>query len=65
MKTNESNIDRTIRVVLGVILLVAGFGALNGFWAIIADIVGVILLVTAALGFCPLYFLLRISTVKK
>jgi hypothetical protein len=30
--------------------------------AIVADIIGVVLLITSAVGFCPLYALLKLST---
>ncbi len=65
MKLNESNTDRIIRAVAGVVLLFLGFGGtLSGTLAIVADVVGLILLVTAALGFCPLYAIFKIGTLK-
>jgi hypothetical protein len=65
MKLNESNIDRIIRAVAGVVLLYLGFGgALNGALAVVADVVGAVLLLTGAVGFCPLYALLKLSTKK-
>ena len=66
MKLNESNIDRIIRAVAGVVLLYLGFaGVLAGGLGIAADVVGVVLLATAAIGFCPIYALLKIGTLKK
>ena len=66
MKINESNLDRIIRAVAGVVFLYLGFGGvLAGGLAIAADVVGVIMLATAAIGFCPMYTLLKISTFKK
>jgi hypothetical protein len=66
MKRNESNLDRILRVVFGAVLLFVGFGGvLSGTWAIVADIIGVILVLTGIVGFCPLYALIHISTVKK
>ena len=62
---NESNLDRIIRAVLGVVLLFLGFGgALTGALAIVADVVGIVLLLTSAVGFCPLYALLKLNTRK-
>ena len=58
MKCNMGKIDRIIRVVLGIVLL--GWGLMNS--CIIADIVGVILLFTAAIGWCPLYVPLGINS---
>jgi hypothetical protein len=66
MKQNESNVDRIIRAVAGVVLLYLGFGGvLGGTLAIVADVLGVVLLITGAVGFCPLYTLLKFSTLKK
>jgi hypothetical protein len=66
MKLNESNTDRIIRAVAGVVLLFLGFGgALSGALAIVADVVGVVLVLTGAIGFCPLYSLFKFSTLKK
>jgi hypothetical protein len=65
MKLNESNVDRIIRAVAGVVLLYLGFGILGGTLAIVADVIGVVLLATAAIGFCPLYALLKFSTLNK
>ena len=65
MKQNESNVDRIVRAVAGVVLLFLGFGGvLTGTIAIIADVIGVILLVTSAVGICPLYLPFRFSTKK-
>jgi hypothetical protein len=65
MKLNESNIDRIIRAVAGIVLLYLGFGVLSGGLGIVADVVGVVLLLTGAVGFCPLYALIKFSTLKQ
>jgi Na+(H+)/acetate symporter ActP len=66
MKVNESNADRIIRAVLGIVLLFLGFGGmLAGTWAIVAEVLGAIMLLTAAIGFCPLYTLFKFSTKKQ
>ena len=59
---NEGALDRGIRLVLGIVVGVAVFTVLSGAWQIIAGIVAAILLVTAAVGFCPLYALLHLNT---
>lgn len=65
MKTNESTLDRVIRGILGVVLLVLGFGGfVGGGWGIVLIILGFISLITGVVGFCPLYALLKISTKK-
>ncbi len=65
MKSNESNIDRIIRAVAGVVLLYLGFVMLGGVTAIIADVAGLVLLATAAIGVCPLYAMFKFSTLSK
>jgi hypothetical protein len=63
---NESSLDRIIRVLAAVVIAVLYFtGVISGTWAIVLGIVGLILLVTGLIGFCPLYKLLGISTLKK
>ncbi|WP_306151080.1 DUF2892 domain-containing protein [Roseovarius sp. MMSF_3281] len=57
--------NRTIRAIVGVVLVLLAFTSLAGTWAWIAGIVGAALLVTAALGSCPPYALLGINTCKK
>ncbi|HRW37655.1 MAG: DUF2892 domain-containing protein [Acidimicrobiales bacterium] len=63
MQRNEGNIDRIVRVVVAVAALAGaaavGIGSVGGL-ALVA--VGVIMGVTAAVGFCPLYRLIGVST---
>ena len=65
MSRNESNLDRILRIaaaVVAVIVAIAvGASSLPG---VVMFVVAGILLVTAAVGFCPLYRLLGISTDK-
>jgi hypothetical protein len=65
MKNNESNLDRIIRIVLGIVLFVLYFtGAVTGTLGIVAAVLAAILIITGLAGFCPLYALLKISTKK-
>lgn len=58
---NEGKVDRGIRVVLGIALLSLLFvGPVPG-WGLIG-LAGLVLLATAALGSCPLYTVLGVST---
>ena len=59
---NVGTVDRTIRAIAGVVLLILAFTSLAGLWAWVAGIVGVVMLATAALGTCPPYTLLGINT---
>lgn len=60
--TNEGTLDRALRVIVGLALL-AWFlvDQGQGFWHY-AKLIGIVPLVTGALGSCPLYTLLGIST---
>ncbi len=58
---NESTVDRVLRAVLGLGLLsLLAIGPVPG-WGL-AGLIGLVPLVTAALGSCPLYTLFGIST---
>lgn len=63
MKTNEHNIERIVRVVAGLALIGLTLSGTIGVWGWI----GVVPLATGAIGWCPLYTVLGISTcpVKK
>jgi hypothetical protein len=65
MKTNESGLDRIVRVVLGIVLLALYFtNVVAGGLGILFIVLGAIALLTGVVGFCPLYSLLKISTNK-
>lgn len=65
MKTNESSLDRIVRVILGVVLLVLGWGGIvGGGLGLVFKILGFLPLITGIVGFCPLYALLKTSTKK-
>lgn len=60
---NESSIDRIIRVIVGIVLLVLGWvGFVTGGWGLAFKILGIVLLLTGVVGFCPIYALLKIRT---
>lgn len=63
MKHNENTLDRMLRaglgLVLGAVALAVGATSVGG---ILLLVVALVLLVTAAIGFCPLYAVLGIST---
>lgn len=63
MTANVGNIDRIARAVLGVVLLIAAFTAGWGTaGTVIAALVGVVMLGTAGMRFCPAYRLLGMNT---
>lgn len=65
MKVNMHNIDRLIRAIVALAIILAYMtGALAGSMSLVLLIVAVVLLATAIIGFCPLYTLLHIRTNK-
>ncbi|SIT82294.1 Protein of unknown function [Yoonia rosea] len=69
MTKNIGTIDRIFRLVLGIVLLAAPFVSgmavfQSGTATIISVIVGLIMLGTATLKFCPLYRIFGIQTCK-
>jgi len=66
MKKNMGTIDRIIRVLLAIVVAVLYFqGVITGTLAVILGIVAIIFIVTSLIGFCPMYVLLKISTIGK
>lgn len=66
MKPNMGTVDRVIRAIVGIVLIVAFLlELLAGTIGIIALVVGVVLLLTAALRWCPPYTLFGINTGAK
>ncbi len=57
MDRNMGDVDRVIRIVIGIIIAVLGVVYHSWFGA-----VGVIPLITAGIGFCPLYKVLGINS---
>ncbi|MGB9620955.1 MAG: YgaP family membrane protein [Brevinematia bacterium] len=65
LKVNESLLDRIIRAVLALILIVVGIFFTSGVLQIVLIVVGGILALTAITGFCLLYSIFGICTLKE
>ena len=66
MKKNMGTIDRIIRILLAIVVIVLYLnGSITGVAAIILGIVAFVFIVTSLIGFCPLYAACKISTIKK
>ncbi|HHM23998.1 MAG TPA: DUF2892 domain-containing protein [Bacteroidetes bacterium] len=59
MKCNVGKSDKTFRIILGLVIIVLGF-VYHSWWGAI----GLIPLLTAFAGFCPLYSVFKFSTCK-
>lgn len=65
MKKNMGTIDRVIRVLIALIVMVMYFSQLiTGTIAIITLVFAVVFLITSLISFCPLYVPFKISTCK-
>ena len=61
MTRNEGNVDRALRVIVGLVLIALVFVGPKTPWGWI----GILPILTGASGLCPLYTLLGISTCPK
>ncbi len=68
MTCNAGIVDRIIRGILAVVFLAVGLGPLGGLQGavlgIIAAVVGLIMAFTAVTGFCLIYKLFGITTIR-
>jgi hypothetical protein len=58
MTVNEGVVDRALRIIVGMVLIALVYTDKIGVWGWI----GVVPLVTGAVGMCPLYAILGIRT---
>jgi hypothetical protein len=66
MKKNVGTPDKSIRILLAIIIAILYFtDVINGTLAIILGIIGVALVITSLISFCPAYAVLKMSTAKK
>jgi hypothetical protein len=66
MKKNMGTIDRIIRILLAIVVVILYItGSITGVAAIILGILAFVFILTSLIGFCPLYVLLKISTIGK
>ena len=60
MKKNVGSIDRLLRIILGLVIGILGV-IFDSWWGLI----GILPLATGLFNFCPLYFVLNMSTTEK
>jgi hypothetical protein len=59
MKKNVGKADKTIRIIGGIIIILIGL-YFKTWWGIL----GILPIITAAIGWCPAYILLKKNTCK-
>jgi hypothetical protein len=68
MTKNVGSTDRTVRIIIGIIVAIVGVIGLLGYipiplWLnIVLIVVGIVLVITAMIRFCGLYTLIGINT---
>jgi amino acid transporter len=66
MKKNVGTADRSIRLLLAIVIAILYFtDVISGTLAIILGIIGVALVITSLFSFCPAYAVVKLSTAKK
>lgn len=66
MTKNMGTLDRTLRIIVAVILIaLAATGTITGTWAIVAYVVAAVFILTSLVKFCPAYLPLGINTCSK
>jgi hypothetical protein len=66
--SNLGNFDRIARGVVGLILVIASLafgGSIGTIPAIVGVTLGLVLAVTALIGFCPIYAFFRLTTKRQ
>lgn len=61
---NESQMDRAIRLVVGLVLLIVGYSLGGGWLQIVLYVLAIIALITSATGTCWLYQIFGMNTAK-
>ena len=66
MKQNVGKTDRIVRFVLAAIFVLLYFtGVVSGTLGIVLLVLAAVFAVTAAINFCPIWFLFKLSTTGK
>jgi len=65
MKKNMGGLDKTIRILIAIVIGVLYFtNVISGTLAIILGVLAIVFLLTSFIGFCPLYSPFKFSTRK-
>jgi hypothetical protein len=64
MKRNVGTVDRIVRVVVGMAMLLVGFLVIEGVAGVVVGAIGAVVLLTGVIGSCLLYTPFNIDTNK-
>ncbi len=62
MNANVGTVERALRAIAGVALMITGWLGLTGIMGILAVVVGIVLFVTALISYCPIHAMLGTNT---
>lgn len=62
MQPNVGHTDKLVRYVLAVVLLVLALFVVGGVWKWVFGLLGLIMVVTATINFCPIWAAFGINT---
>ncbi len=65
MIKNVGSADKWVRYIIGLVLILWGALGLNGAAMWIVIVIGLIPIITALIGWCPIYSIFKISTHKE
>lgn len=66
MKKNMGSIDKTVRIIIALLIGVLYYtNVISGTLAIILGVLAIVFVLTSFIGFCPLYLPLGINTSKE
>jgi len=66
MKKNIGPIDKFVRILIAAIIMALYyFGYISDTLAMVLLVIGIILLLTSLINFCPLYKIIGVNTCKK
>lgn len=65
MVPNVGITDQRVRYLLAVVFFLIAFFGVNGVWQWVFGLLGVVMVVTASLSYCPIWAALKINTRRK
>jgi len=66
MKKNIGSVDKFVRIIIAAIIMALYyFGYISDTLAMVLLIIGIILLLTSLINFCPIYKIIGVNTYKK
>lgn len=64
--SNVGTADRTLRLITAILLVILFYtGIMPGIFGVIGLVVALLLTVTSLISFCPIYKMLRVSSIFK